>query len=183
MHVNDLIAGCINGGQRYFDELYEVYSRRLYGICLRYSADQEEAKDILQDGFVKLFGQLKKFDSTKGSFEGWIKRMFVNHAIDYYRKRKKQPEFVSSEDFAEEIHPEEEELQYDLSENEILELIRALPDGYRMVFNLFVIEELSHKEISMILGISENTSKSQFHKARKMLREKIEQLLLVNHKK
>ena len=183
MQVDDLIAGCINGGKRYFDELYETYSRRLYGICLRYSGDQEEAKDILQEGFVKLFGQLKSFDSKKGSFEGWMRRVFVNHAIDYYRKRKQLPVSVAPENIADEVRDVEEEHQYDLSEREILELIRELPNGYRMVFNLFVIEELSHKEIAAMLGISESTSKSQFHKARKMLREKIEQVSLVNQKR
>jgi RNA polymerase sigma factor (sigma-70 family) len=176
MHVNEIIAGCKDGSARHFDKLYETYSYKLYGICKRYSRDAEEAKDILQEGFIKVFMQLKTFDERKGSFDGWLKKIFVHQAVDYYRKKLQAVNFVSSDDVAEEPH-DDAELSCDLSQEELLELVRELPAGYRMVFNLFVMEEMSHKEIAEQLGITVSTSKSQFYKARKLLQEKIKQVM------
>lgn len=183
MHDDELIAGCLDGSQRHFNELYEKYSYRLYGICLRYSKDEDEAKDVLQDGFIKVFIQLKTFDINKGSFEGWLKRIFVNQAIDCYRKKKAVINSVPAEDISDEV-PDDDREEYDLdfSKEELLEMIQQLPDGYRTVFNLFVIENMGHKEIATLLGISENTSKTQFFKARKLLREKINQHVLIHQR-
>jgi RNA polymerase sigma factor (sigma-70 family) len=178
----ELIIGCLEGSQRHFNELYEKYAYSLYGICLRYSKDEDEAKDVLQDGFIKVFTQLKTFDIHKGSFEGWLKRIFVNQAIDYYRKKKAGINSLPAENIGDEIADEEGEVEYeyDFSQEELLDMIHQLPDGYRTVFNLFVMENMSHKEIAALLDISENTSKTQFFKARKLLREKINQHLLLN---
>ena len=181
MHEDELISGCISGSKRHFDYLYETYSYGLYGICLRYSNDEDEAKDLMQEGFIKLFLQLKTFKSEKGSFEGWMKRIFVNNAIDYYRK-KKITSSIPADQVGEELADEREAMPvYDLSQEQLLELIRNLPQGYRTVFNLYVIENFSHKEIAAALGISESTSKTQFFKARKMLQEKINQMLIISN--
>ena len=179
MEINELIKGCLAGNHQHYDVLYENYSRRLYHICLRYSGDEDEAKDILQDGFIKVFVQLKTFDSNKGSFEGWIKRIFVNTSIDYYRKKSQIISSVGLENISDHIKEEDdEEPDYDLSEEQILEMVRELPTGYRIVFNLYVIEELSHKEIAAMLGISENTSKTQLFKAKKSLQKTINNYIM-----
>lgn len=133
------------------------------GICLRYAKDQLEAEDILQDGFVKIYTNIHRYKPF-GSFEGWMKRIFINTAIEYYRQRKK---FLISEI---EIENEEFEIKEDvvdkMAAEEILELMKELPDGYRMVFNMYAIEGYSHKEIAEELNISVGTSKSQYSRAR-----------------
>lgn len=184
MHDDELIAGCLDGSQRHFNELYEKYAYSLYGICLRYSGDEDEAKDVLQDGFIKVFTQLKTFDIHKGSFEGWLKRIFVNQAIDCYRKKKAAINSVPAEDISDEVPDDNDrvDLEFDFSKEELLEMIQQLPGGYRTVFNLFVMENMGHKEIAALLGISENTSKTQFFKARKLLREKINQHVLLHQR-
>ena len=178
MHVDELIAGCKAGSRSHFSELYETYAPVMYGICYRYSGSAEEAQDLLQEGFINVFMQLKSFDGSKGTFEGWMKRIFVHKAIDFFRKRTMAlnlyPLEVAVNDPDEE---EDEESHIDLSQTELLEMIRELPVGYRTVLNLHVIEEKNHKEIAELLVISESTSKTQFMKARKMLQEKIKQFM------
>jgi RNA polymerase sigma-70 factor (ECF subfamily) len=152
----------------------------MFGICLRYSDSAEEAQDILQEGFIKVFTQLKSFDRTKGSPEGWMRRIFVHTAIDYFRKRTMALNLYPLDLADKGWDEEDEESPVDLSQQQLLEMIRELPTGYRTVFNLHVIEEKNHKEIAVLLGISESTSKTQFMKARKMLQEKIKQFLEAN---
>ncbi|MEP7168442.1 MAG: sigma-70 family RNA polymerase sigma factor [Bacteroidota bacterium] len=184
MQDDELIAGCLNGSNHHFNELYEKYAYSLYGICLRYSKDKDEAKDVLQDGFIKVFTQWKTFDINKGSFEGWLKRIFVNQAIDCYRKKKILLNSLPAEDLSDELPNDydNEEYEFDFSQEELRGMIQQLPDGYRTVFNMFVIENMGHKEIASMLGISENTSKTQFFKSRKLLREKINQHLLLHQR-
>lgn len=179
MHDEDLIKGCLSGSKRHYNELYEKYSYGLYGICLRYSNDEEEAKDILQEGFIKVFTHLKTFDSRKGHFESWLKRIFVNHAIDIYRE-KLMIHTVPAEDISDEISEEEQLHEIKPSQEELLQMVRELPEGYRTVFNLFAIEKITHKEIAALLGITESTSKTQFFKARRQLQEKVKQYLLIH---
>lgn len=180
MHDDELIKGCLKGSKRHFNELYEKYSYSLYGICLRYSNDEDDAKDILQEGFIKVFTHLKTFDDKKGAFEHWLKRIFVNQAIDMYRKKSIMADSLQAGDLSDEIPEEEHGEGINLTQEELLEMVRELPAGYRTVFNLFVIENMGHKEIATMLGISESTSKSQFFKGRKLLQEKIKHRLLIS---
>ena len=177
MQVDELIEGCRRGSKSHFSELYDRFSPVMYSICLRYSGSAEEAEDILQEGFINVFMQLKTYDKAKGPFEGWLRKIFVHKAIDYLRK-KTIPLNGYPVDLVDENSLEEKEgLPIDLLPGELLEMVRSLPLGYRTVFNLHVVEEKSHKEIGELLGISENTSKTQFMKARKTLREKIKKRL------
>jgi RNA polymerase sigma-70 factor (ECF subfamily) len=180
MQDDELIAGCIAGSQRHFKELYDKYSYSLYGICRRYSNDEDDAKDILQDGFIKVFTQLKTFDKEKGSFESWLKRIIVNQAIDCYRKKKTIIHAMPAEELGDEIPDDNAEAdEFDFSQEELLSMVQQLPDGYRTVFNLYVMENMGHRDIAALLGVTENTSKTQFFKARKLLREKINQQVLL----
>ncbi|GAA0873831.1 RNA polymerase sigma factor [Wandonia haliotis] len=174
MNEAELIEGCVSGNPRAQKQLYDMFSGRMMGVCLRYCKSEEEAQDALQEGFVKVFTKIKEF-KMDGSFEGWIRRIMVNTSLDLIRKHKKHA-----------FHSDVDELQYMLSDNEMIsgklaaeELLRVLstlPDGYRIVFNMFAIEGYSHKEIANELGISENTSKSQYSRARAYLRDCIEKL-------
>ena len=170
-----LIRGCKEGNTKAFDEIYTRYSSSMFGVCLRYARDREEAQDLLQEGFIKVYERIGQY-SGEGSFEGWMRRLFVNLALDTYKKKKRESEQVLA--FASEMEPEDGEDPWpDVSEKELVEMIRELPDGYRMVFNLFAVEGFSHKQIAAQLGISESTSKTQFFKARKQLRQQVEALV------
>jgi RNA polymerase sigma factor (sigma-70 family) len=183
MQDDELIAGCLEGSQHHFKVLYDKYAYSLYGICRRYSKDEDEAKDVLQDGFIKVFTQLKTFDSNKGLFEGWLKRIIVNQAIDGYRKKKAMINSMPADEVSDEIPDDVVETdEFDFSHEELLGMIRELPDGYRTVFNLFVMENLGHRDIAGLLGISENTSKTQFFKARNLLKGKIIQQRLLHQR-
>ncbi len=170
----EIIEGCLRKEARFQQLLYQKYSRKMYGICLRFAKNRYEADDILQEAFVKIFKNLSRFTHS-GSFEGWIRRTFVNTAINYYKKNVKHSQ---TEDIDEqwEISSRNETPVQKMSAEDLLQLIHSLPDGYRMVFNLFVIEGYSHSEIGEMLGISEGTSKSQLARARKVLQIKIEKL-------
>jgi len=147
----------------------------MYGIAVRYAHDPEDAKDILQDGFVKVFQNLGKFKGT-GAFEGWMRRIFVNTAIEHYRRKNNNYEIQESHE--EQISDREVSALDKLAAIEILNMVKSLPNGYRTVFNLFAVEGYSHKEIAEMLNISEGTSKSQYARAKALLQEKIK-----NHEK
>lgn len=156
-------------------ELYKRYAPKMFSICLRYAKCREEAQDILQEGFVKVFTKIGQF-SGEHSFEGWLKRIFANTSITHYNLNLKH---YYQEDITE--IKETESLHFNASDNEysreeLLEVIESLSDGYRMVFNLFAIEGFKHKEIAEMLGIDEATSKSQFHRARKIIQKKLLEL-------
>ncbi|MBK7957053.1 MAG: sigma-70 family RNA polymerase sigma factor [Bacteroidetes bacterium] len=170
---NDLIQKCIQGDRLAQKALYEKFSRKMYYICLRYTTFEEEAEDILQDGFVKVFKSIQSFEG-KGSFEGWIRRIVVNTAIEYYRKKSNHASLSELEDS--EFTGFEEHTIESFSEKEILKLIQELPVGYRTVFNLYAIEGYSHKEIGEMLQISDGTSKSQLARARAILQGKVNDL-------
>jgi RNA polymerase sigma-70 factor (ECF subfamily) len=154
------------GRESAFEELYQKYSQVLYGICLRYSKNEADAEDLLQDSFIKIYENIKYFKS-QGSFEGWLKRITINNCINFYKKTLSKKEISSDEyDVQDSV---KEDIFSKLETEEILKLIQGLPEGYRMVFNLYVIEGYKHYEIAEILGISENTSKTQLLKAKKRL--------------
>ena len=172
MHFDeDFIERCLNNDSKSQGELYRKFAPKMFGICLRYAKNQMEAEDVLQEGFIKVFRYLKDY-RNEGSLEGWIRRTMVNTAINFYKKKVKYQKDVSL-DQTEPINNEEESAIDKLSAKELLELIHGLPDGYRMVFNLNVIEGYTHKEIGGMLNISENTSKSQLSRARGVLQEKL----------
>jgi RNA polymerase sigma-70 factor (ECF subfamily) len=153
------------------EAMYRRFAPKMYGVCLRFARNSMEAEDILQEGFIKIFTFLKDY-RHEGSFEGWIRKTFVNTAINFYRRKSKELLEVSIQQHDMSI-PFNPSIIENLSANELLELIQELPPGYRLVFNLNVIEGYTHKEIATLLGISENTSKSQLSRARATLQNKI----------
>ncbi len=166
-----VLEDCLKNDRKAQELLYKQFSKKMYGVCLRYASDTDTAADILQEGFIKMFKALPKYSST-GSFEGWLRRIIVNTALDYYRKSSK---LIAVSDYDTEINDENTvDALSKISAEEIIGLVRELPIGYRTVFNLYVIEGYSHKEISSQLDISEGTSKSQLSRAKAILKNKIE---------
>lgn len=168
--LHKLVQGCKNDDPQSQRVLFEQYYGMLLGICLRYANDRDEAKDILQEGFVKIFNHIKNYEFT-GSFEAWMKRVMINTAIDQYRKHQNEPYLKDIEAGPEPGIPEEG--LENLKEEDLLKLIQGLPEGYRVVFNLYIIEGYNHQEIAEMLSINEGTSKSQLAKAKKMLQKKL----------
>jgi len=156
------------------EELYRRFSPRMYAVCLRYAGTAEEAQDILQEGFIKVFKKLATFRGD-GSFEGWVRRIFVNTAIEHFRRKKYlQPVTEKEENTMEGNYLS---VLDDLAERDIMGLVQQLSPGYRTVFNMHVVEGYSHKEIGEILGINEGTSKSQLARAKVVLQKMVENRL------
>lgn len=174
MDETQLIKGCRKGDRLAQKELYETYSRKMMGVCLRYVNDRETARDLLQDGFVKVFTSMESY-SGAGSFEGWMRKIFVNCALEYLRKSDVLRESTDLDNTAELIQPDSSAIS-NMSAAELMKLVQELPTGFRTVFNLFAIEGYSHKEISEILNITESTSRSQFTRAKQMLQKRINAL-------
>jgi len=170
----DLISRCLKREVEAEYKLYQRFAPRMFGLCLRYGGNEMEAEDILQDGFMRLFSHLHQF-RFEGSIEGWIRRIFVTTAINYYRKNLKFCEDVELTNAYEDATLQEDALSV-ISTKELLALLQRLPLGYRTVFNLFVIENYNHKEIADLLGISEGTSKSQFHRAKSLVRRMLKEM-------
>ena len=170
MTEKELIKACIKGDRRAQKVIFNFYSSKMLSLCIRYSRHRLEAEDIFQDGFIKVFTNLHNFE-YHGSLEGWIRRIMVNTAIKYNLKKSVSHEQIGMDSVIEEGSVPD--VFSSLSEEELIRLITTLPDGYRMVFNLYAIEGYNHKEISELLGIEESTSRSQLAKARKMLQEKV----------
>ncbi|MBN2891552.1 MAG: sigma-70 family RNA polymerase sigma factor [Bacteroidales bacterium] len=156
--------------------LFEKYSALFYGICLRYSYSNDEADDIMQEGFLKIMYNVKKY-SGKGSFEGWMKRIIINNAINYYHKNYKYRHHFDVDEIRETKTEDNLLQESDFTYKELLTVIKELPPGYKQIFNLYAIEGFKHKEIAEMLKISENTSKSQYHRAKKILQDKLEKIL------
>lgn len=152
------------------EELYRRYSPRMYAVCLRYAGNAEEAEDILQEGFIKVFNKMDSF-RNEGSFEGWMRRIFVNTAIEHFRRKKYLLPVTEKEENT--IEGKYISVLDSLSAKDIMQLIQELSPGYRTVFNLYVVEGFSHKEIADQLGISEGTSKSQLSRAKVILQEMV----------
>lgn len=175
VHTEDeLIAGCRQGKASAQEKLYQLYSRRMMAVCARYTKSRFEAEDIFHEAFVKVF---KSIDSYKGegSFEGWVRRIFVNTAINHFNKNRK---FQKNQDYSalEEVMPAADDVISELSGKELLALVNQLPEGYKLVFNLYVMEGYNHSEIAEMLRITEGTSKSQLYKAKAFLKK-----LLLQH--
>lgn len=174
----DLISGCIDGNRRMQEELYRRFSPRMYAVCLRYAGSSEEAEDILQEGFIKIFKKLDSFRS-EGSFEGWIRRIFVNTAIEHFRRKRYLQPVTEREENT--IEGKGISVLDNLAEKDILDLVRQLSPGYRTVFNMYVVEGYTHKEIGDILGISEGTSKSQLSRAKVILQDMVKKFMEQNN--
>lgn len=174
MTEEQLIEGCKRGERLAQKELYETYSRKMMGVCLRYVGDRETARDLLQDGFVKVFTCMDSY-SGAGSFEGWMRKIFVNCALEYLRKSDVLRESTDLDNTAELVQADHSVLS-DLSAAELMKLVHELPSGFRTVFNLFAIEGYSHKEIGEMMNITESTSRSQFTRAKQLLQRRISEL-------
>jgi len=168
--LDDTIKGCVHGKRSDQEKLYRMFSSKMFGVCLRYCRNYDDAKDILQDGFIKVFDKIEQF-GQRGSFEGWIRRIMINTALERYRKNsqtltlEKLPEISENEEY--------DETECRFSMNELLEYVQKLPERYRMVFNLYVFEEMTHKEVAETMGITEGTSKSDLSRARTILQKQI----------
>lgn len=175
--IEDLLQGCKRGERQAQEGLYRALAPAMMGICLRYAQDRETAEDIMQNGFIRVFQKVNDF-RMEGSFEGWVKRIMVNTAIEAYRKNLRSLAAVSLDEVQEEVTYSEWD---SLEVQDLLKLIQELPNGYRLVFNLYALEGYSHKEIAEELGITEGGSKSQLSRARTLLKEKIKQLEELDH--
>jgi RNA polymerase sigma factor (sigma-70 family) len=178
MHQTELekmIEGCIQKDKRSQKKLYETFSSKMYAVCLRYMNNREEAQDVLQEGFIKIYTKIGtyKFD---GVFEGWMRRVFVNTALEQLRSKRRKFE-ERFEDSHNALNAVENEAVQKIDTAEIMKALRQLATGYRTVFNLYVIEGYSHAEIAEKLGMSEATSKSQLSRARVIL----QRLILKKH--
>ena len=186
MDDSQLILACKKQDRNAQKTLYEKFAPIMMAVCLRYCGDEETARDLLHDGFIRVYTQIGSF-SGKGSFEGWLRRIFVNLALENYRKEKRRNLFL--EEYGYMFTNETDKLDDDLLDIEdipkemVFEIIRNLPPGYRTVFNLYVFEDMSHKEIAEELGITEAASRSQFYRAKSLLKKKIAVILKKNHQR
>ncbi len=177
--LKKILKGCLKNNKADQYELYSLYSPKMYGICLRYAGSTDEAQDILQEGFIRIFQHLPSFKG-KGSFEGWIKRIMVNTAIEKYRERVYH---LSVDSISENGNYFTDNHALELLEvNDVLNLFQELPDQYRLVFNLYAMEGYAHKEIAEMLNISESTSRSNLARARSLLQKKITRELVIIEK-
>lgn len=174
MNETQLIEGCKQHNPKAQKALYDTYARKMMSVCLRYGSNREMAEDLLQEGFIKVFSAIGSFEGS-GSFEGWMRRIFVNTALEYLRKNDILKESVEI-DNTEVLQEVDYSAIERISADELMELIAELPPGFRTVFNMFVIEGYSHKEIGDALGITESTSRSQLTRAKRLLQKKLEEL-------
>jgi len=168
----ELIGGCKNNNTGCQKLLFDKYSGIMMTICIRYAHDLSEAEDMLQEGFIRVYKYIHQYRS-EGSFEGWLKRIFVNTALKILQK--KVIRFSEIDAYVESNHTEDSNPFSTLQEHEILQLISNLPTGYRVVFNMYVMEGYRHNEIAVKLGITDGTSRSQLAKAKKLLRQQIQE--------
>lgn len=172
--LKELIRRCVEQEKDAQEKLFKQFYGKMMGVCLRYTKDRDQAQEVVQQGFIKIFDKLEEFD-FKGSFEGWVRRIMVNASIDAIRKRNRSP-FLTDEEYVFNEHYVEQEHDFGndvtkLKAELAMEAIQGLSPAYQTVFNLYVIENYSHKEIAEILGISEGTSKSNLAKAKQNLRK------------
>jgi len=169
-----IIEGCKMGKSYEQSLLFKMYAPRMLGICMRYCNSKEEAEDVLQDSFIKILINIKKY-KHKGSFEGWIKKIVINTALNSYRANVRYNKLIEEESKSPQNLYGQNDGKSDImySEKEIIEVIQKLPAGYKMVFNLYVFEKYHHNEIAEMLNFTVSTSKSQLSKARKLLRSEL----------
>src|SRR5512133_361168 len=175
MSDQQLIEGCARHDRRAQQELYKQYSRFLLGICMRYAIDKSDAEDILQESFLKIYFNIKEYSGT-GSFTGWLRKVAVNTAITHYHKNLKHRYHIDIDEYVS-VETGTSSFEEDFfTSDELYRVLNELPAGYRMVFNLYAVEGYKHKEIAEMLGIDTNTSKSQYSRAKAVIRDKLEKL-------
>ena len=167
----NIIKACLKGDRKSQKQFYLMFANRLYGLCLRYSKNEDEAKDLLQEGFIKIFENLKQY-KHKGSLEGWMRRIIINTAMERFRKSSNFLLF-DNEAKMESVQVRYQHIVEDLNTKDLLKMVQSLSPQYRTVFNLYAIEGYSHQEIAQKLNITEGTSKSNLSRARDMLKKKI----------
>jgi RNA polymerase sigma-70 factor (ECF subfamily) len=175
LNEKELIRKCLKKDERALSELYNKFASGLYGICLRYAGNEMDAQDLLHDGFLKALNNLKNF-RHEGSFEGWLRRLMVNTAINNYRKNKTINEKIKDVEVIPDTEFADEDVFSKFSSDELLSLVQQMPQGYRIVFNLYVLEGYKHNEIAEMLDITESTSRTQLLKARKQLQTEVKKL-------
>ena len=174
-----LIAGCKHSEMWARKKLYERYAPAMMGVCIRYTGDREAARDVLQEGFIKVFIKIDTY-SEIGSFEGWMRRIFVTTALEYLRKDLSNRFF---DEYDEKVKDSGTSALEKLSADELLACIAELPNGFRTIFNMYAIEGYSHSEIAKILKIKESTSRSQFARARQLLQKNIQSIRMYDTRK
>jgi len=182
MTEDELLEGCTQGLQKYQYLLYKKFAPTMLAVCRRYTNSVEDAEDVLQDGFIKVYNNLDKY-RRDGSLEGWVRRIMVNTALNQYRSNLKslyQLDIDELQGVIEDARPSNFD---NINTNVLLKMIDSLPDGYKLIFNLYEIEGYAHKEIAEMLNLSINTSKSQLLKARRVLRKKLEELTTLENRK
>lgn len=170
--LKNIINGCLKGNRRDQELLYRRHASKLYAVCLQYCDNEEEARDILQEGFIKIFENLVNY-KYEGSFEGWMRKIIVNTALEKFRSKHHLYRVDDIDQIPEPDAGPDNEDYSGLEAIDLMEIIRELPPKYRMVFNLFAIEGYSHKEISKMINISEGTSKSNLARARIILQRRV----------
>ncbi|PCJ82410.1 MAG: RNA polymerase subunit sigma-70 [Flavobacteriales bacterium] len=178
--LEKLIKGCVKGERKCQQKIYELYYGKMLGVCLRYAGNRDDAKDILQDGFIKVFANIKNYNWS-GPFEGWVRRIIVNTAIDVFRKNRSSIIKVDSEIVDAIKEDSYEEIENDKFQNisfkDVLKEVQNLSPAYRAVFSLYIVDGYTHKEIAEELGISEGTSKSNLAKAKRNLKKALSYLI------
>ncbi|HBX51312.1 MAG: hypothetical protein A2275_14620 [Bacteroidetes bacterium RIFOXYA12_FULL_35_11] len=173
--LEHIIEGCIRMDRKAQKMLYDKYAATFLGICVRYASHRAEAEDVLQDAFVKVFLNIRQYNRT-GSFEGWMKRIIINTAISNYRANLKHYYHLDIDDIKKSEVDENTIETAEFSKEELLKVINSLPDGFRLIFNLYAIEGYKHKEIAEILDIDIGTSKSQYSRAKALIQKKLAEL-------
>jgi len=177
MSLEELIKKCKQRDVKAQSEVYQLFAGKLFALCLKYSKNYQEAQDNLQDGFIIIFNKIDQY-KAKGSFEGWLKRIVVNTALQKYREKNVLN--LISDEIPDEVETEIDETT--LSLDYLLKIIQELPNRYRLVFNMYVLDGYSHREIAELLEISEGTSKSNLSRARQILKKKVEEDALIKKK-
>jgi RNA polymerase sigma-70 factor (ECF subfamily) len=167
--LSEIVEGCRRNERKFQKLLYDQYAKQMYRLCLSYIKESDAAQDVLQDGFIKVFKNIENYDDS-GSMEGWIRRIIVNTAIDYLRSKKRLGNFIEYDDAIKSKEVTNDGI-YTVNVESILLKVNQLPDGARAVFNLYALEGYSHKEIAKQLEITEGTSKSQFSRAKNLLKD------------
>ena len=175
-----IVEGCIAGKRRSQSQLYKQLAPVMLGVCMRYCHNRVEAEDVLQEAFIKVFRNIKSLQKP-AAVVGWVRSIMVNTALTHYKKNKIYHEEIIDDNIPDADYSEEENMNQ-VDPKILMELIQSLPEGYKMVLNLYVFEGYTHREIAEILEISENTSKSQLSKARKYIRKKLDAMNMLNKK-
>ena len=181
MEEQELTELCRQGNNRARKELYEQYSGRMLGICLRYAGDRDTAQDLVHDGFLKIFASFDKFTwRGEGSLRAWMERVMVNVALQYLRKNDVINQAMALDEAPETYEEPDIAAVEAIPQKVLMQFIEELPAGYRTVFNLYTFEDKSHKEIAQLLGINEKSSASQLFRAKSVLARRVKEWLMVN---